>query len=71
MKIAFCISGLFKPSTTHSAAYENKFAYLTEKIKEYKADTFIYSLKKSNLKLLTSLNQKILSSKYRKNLKIK
>tara|TARA_R100000995_G_scaffold58268_1_gene29176 strand:- start:10868 stop:11626 length:759 start_codon:yes stop_codon:yes gene_type:complete len=46
MKIAFCISGLFKPSTTHSAAYENKFAYLTEKIKEYKADTFIYSFSK-------------------------
>ena len=46
MKIAFCISGLFKPSTTYSEAYENKFAYLTEKIKKYNADTFIYSFSK-------------------------
>ena len=46
MKIAFCIAGLFKPSTTHSTAYQNKFAYLTEKIKEYNADTFIYSFSK-------------------------
>jgi len=46
MKIAFCISGLFKPSTTYSAAYQNEFAYLTRKIKKYNADTFIYSFSK-------------------------
>tara|TARA_R110000824_G_scaffold353870_1_gene540959 strand:- start:702 stop:1469 length:768 start_codon:yes stop_codon:yes gene_type:complete len=46
MKIAFCIAGLFKPSTTHSTAYQNKFAYLTEKIKAYNADTFICSFSK-------------------------
>lgn len=46
MKIAFCISGLFKPSTTYSKAYEDKFAYLTHKIKEYSADVFIYSFSK-------------------------
>ena len=40
MKVAFCISGLFKPSGTYSTAYENKFAYLTNKIKKYNADTF-------------------------------
>lgn len=47
MKIAFCISGLFKPSTTHSEAYSNKFAYLKLKIKEYNADTFIFSFSKN------------------------
>ena len=46
MKVAFCISGLFKPSITNSAAYENKFAYLTDKIKKYNADTFVYSFSK-------------------------
>jgi hypothetical protein len=46
MKVAFCISGLFKPSSTNSAAYENKFAYLTDKIKKYNADTFVYSFSK-------------------------
>tara|TARA_R110002124_G_scaffold271467_1_gene440348 strand:- start:243 stop:1001 length:759 start_codon:yes stop_codon:yes gene_type:complete len=46
MKVAFCISGLFKPSGTYSTAYENKFAYLTNKIKKYNADTFIYSFSK-------------------------
>ena len=46
MKIAFCISGLFKPSSSYSTAYQNKFAYLTEKIKAYNADTFIFSFSK-------------------------
>jgi len=46
MKVAFCISGLFKPSTTYSTAYENKFSYLVNKIKEYNADVFIYSFSK-------------------------
>lgn len=46
MKVAFCISGLFKPSTTHSTAYENKFSYLVNKIKQYNADVFIYSFSK-------------------------
>jgi hypothetical protein len=46
MKVAFCISGLFKPSTTYSTAYENKFSYLVNKIKQYNADVFIYSFSK-------------------------
>jgi len=46
MKIAFCISGLFKPSTTYSTAYQNKFEYLVEKIKKYNADVFIFSFSK-------------------------
>lgn len=46
MKVAFCLAGLFKPSTTYSLAYQNKYHYLTEKIRKYKADCFIFSFSK-------------------------
>lgn len=46
MKIAFCIAGLFKPSTTYSNAYEHKFEYIRSQIKKYNADVFIHSFSK-------------------------
>lgn len=45
-KIAFCISGLFKPSSTFSEAYSQKFNYIKEKIRDYQADVFIFSFSK-------------------------
>lgn len=54
-KIAFCISGLFTPSGAGNNAHENNYKYLLDRIKELKADVFIFSFSKGLESHITEL----------------